>query len=86
MHLVQHGPPVKLRELCSVLCGSLHGRRVWGRVDTWICWLSRCSPETVTILFVNWLYTNTKEKAKKKNAPSIQTLYFVFNKSLPVQL
>ena len=25
------------RELCSMLCGSLVGRGVWGRVNTWIC-------------------------------------------------
>ena len=26
----------------------------------------RCKPETVTILFVNWLYLNKKLKVKKK--------------------
>ena len=30
----QQGPTVQHRELCSVLCGSLDGRRVWGRMDT----------------------------------------------------
>ena len=30
----QQGPTVEHRELCSVLCGSLAGRGVWGRMDT----------------------------------------------------
>ena len=34
-------------ELCSMLCDSLDGRRILGRMDTCI---------------VNWLYSNTKEK------------------------
>ena len=29
----QQGPTVEHRELCSVLCGSLDGRGVWGRMD-----------------------------------------------------
>ena len=69
MHLVQQGPTGEHRELCSILCGSLGGRGVWRRMDSWICWLSRCSPETVTIVFVSWLYAKTKEKAKKKKHP-----------------
>ena len=28
------------KELCSMLCGSLDGRGVWGRMDTCICMLS----------------------------------------------
>ena len=33
----QQGSTVEHRELCSLLCGSLDGRGVWGRVATWIC-------------------------------------------------
>ena len=56
--------PVKLCEfflLCSMLCGSLDGKRAWGRVDTCICMAESfcCPPETVT-LFVNWLHPNTE--------------------------
>ena len=60
----QEGPTVKLEEICSVLCGRLDGRRVWGRMDTCIrtAEFLRCSPETVTTLLVNWLYPNTEEK------------------------
>ena len=31
------GPTVQLRELCSVLYGSLGGRGVWGRMDACVC-------------------------------------------------
>ena len=33
----QQGPPVQHRDLCSVLCDSLDGRGVWGRMDTCMC-------------------------------------------------
>ena len=58
----QQGPTVEHKELCSMLCGSLHGRGVWGRMDTCIGMTEslHCSPETITTLFVNWLYPNTK--------------------------
>ena len=60
----QQGPTVYHRELCSMLCGSLDERAVWGRMDTGVCAESLpCSPETVTILFVNWLHSNIKLKA-----------------------
>jgi len=32
----QQGPTVEHRELCSALRGSLDGRGVRGRMDTWI--------------------------------------------------
>ena len=48
---------------------SLVGREVWGRVDTCICMAESlcCSLETITTLFVNWLYPNTKLKTIFKN-------------------
>ena len=51
-----------------MLFGSLDGRGVWGRIDTCICMAEtlRYLPETITTLFVNWLYPNTKQKVKKK--------------------
>ena len=30
----QQGPTIQHRELCSMSCGSLDGRRVLGRIDT----------------------------------------------------
>jgi len=57
-----------------MLCGSLDGRSVWGRMGTCICMVEslHCSPETVTTLFVNWLYLNTK--SEKAMAPHSRTL------------
>ena len=48
---------------------SLVGREVWGRVDTCICMAESlcCSLETITTLFVNWLYPSTKLKTIFKN-------------------
>ena len=52
----QQGPTVKHRELCSMLYGSLDGRRVWRRMDTCVCMAGSicCSPKTIRIL-LNWL-------------------------------
>ena len=40
---------------CSMLCGSLDGSRVWGRMDTCICLAESlcCPPEAVTMLLIN---------------------------------
>ena len=53
---------VEHRELCAMLCGNLEGSLE--RMDTRICMAEAlsCSPETITVLFVNWLYSNTKLK------------------------
>ena len=51
----QQGLAVGYRELCSMLCGSLDGRGVWGRVDTGtrmaesLC----CPPEAITTLLTD---------------------------------
>ena len=52
----QRGPTVEHRELCSMLCGSLDGRGVWGRMDTCICMAESlcCAPETITTLFIGY--------------------------------
>ena len=57
----QQGPTVFHRELCSMLCGSLDGRGIWGRMETCIRTAEslRCSPETTIKLFVNRAYPNT---------------------------
>jgi len=48
----QQRPTVEHMELCSMLCGSLDGRGVWGRMDTWIRMAESLhySPETITFL------------------------------------
>ena len=45
---------------CPVMV--IYGRGVWGEMDTCMCMTESlcCSSETVTTLFVNWLYPNTK--------------------------
>ena len=52
----QHGPTVQQKELCSILCGSLDGRRVWGRMDTCTCMaeLLCCALETITTLLISY--------------------------------
>ena len=48
----------------QMLCGRLDGRGVGRRMDTCICMAEplQCLPETVTTLFVNWLYPNAEKK------------------------
>jgi len=48
----QQGPTVQHTELCSVLCSSLDGRGVWGRMDTCMCMAESlcCPPDTITTL------------------------------------
>ena len=55
-------------ELCSVLCGSLDDRGVWGRMDTCICMAEsfRCSPETVTTLLISSTPIQNKEFKNKR--------------------
>ena len=58
----QQGPIVKYMELCSMLCASLDGRRIWGRMDTCIpiADFLHCSPETITTLLI--VYTPIQNK------------------------
>ena len=50
----QQGPTVQLRELCLMLSGSLDGRGVVGRMDTWMCMPESLwsSPDTITTLLI----------------------------------
>ena len=68
-------------ELCSMLSGSLDGRKVWG---TCVCMAVsfRCSSETITTLFVNQLYPNTNKKFKKKKRLHVDTLPLAGTKAL----
>ena len=65
----QQGPTVYHRELCFMLCGSVAGRGIEGRMDT--CKSLCCSPETITILLIG--YTPIK-KLEKAMAPHSSTL------------
>ena len=56
-------------ELCSMLCGSLDGRGVWGRTGTCICMAGSlcCPPETIaTLLIRNTPIQNWKWQKKKR--------------------
>ena len=58
-----------LRKLCSILCGSLDGRGVWGRMDTRICIaeLPCCSHKISTTLLIDYTpIQNKKLKDSKK--------------------
>ena len=48
----QQGPIIQHMELCSMLCSSLNGRGVQGKIDTCVCMaeLPPWSPETITLL------------------------------------
>jgi len=45
----QQGPSVQHRELCSVLCTSLDGKGVFGRMDACVCIAESlsCSPDII---------------------------------------
>ena len=62
----QQGPTVEHRELCSMLCGSLDGREVWERMDTYIRMAEslRCSPETITTLLIGFTPIQNKKFLK----------------------
>ena len=60
----QQGPTAECRELCSVLCGSLDGRGVWGTMDTLLCMTLCCTPKATTTVLIS--YTPTQNKMLKK--------------------
>ena len=61
-------------QLCSMLCGSLDGRGVWGSMDACICMTESpcCLPETITTLLIGYTPIQNKKfpKNKKKNTKS----------------
>ena len=71
-------------ELCSILCGGLDGREVWGRMDTCICLIeSLCCPyETIKALLTGYTPVqnkklkkkHTKHKTQKNKKPLSHTL------------
>ena len=68
--MVQQGPTVQHRKLCSMLCGSLDGRGICGRLETCISMAEFlcCPPETVTTLFISCTPIQSK-KLKKTQKP-----------------
>ena len=53
---------------CSMSCGSLEGRGVWGRMDTCIGMAKSlcCPPETITILLISYTPIQNKKFNLKK--------------------
>ena len=51
-----------------MLCVSLDGKGVWGRMDTCICMAKtlHCSLETITTLLIHYTPTQIKSLKKKK--------------------
>ena len=51
-----------------MLCGSLDGRGVWGRIDICICIAESffCPPETITILLIGCTPKQNKKFNKKR--------------------
>jgi len=66
----QQGPTVWHKGFCSMLCGSLDGRGIWGRMDTRIFMAKSlcCPPETITTLLIG--YTPIQNKKFLKNQMS----------------
>ena len=63
----QQGPTVQCIELCSVLCGSLEGREVWGEIAN-----PFKSTEIITTLFIGYTPLQNKE-LKKQYGTSTKT-------------
>ena len=65
-------------EFCSMLCGSLDGKGVWGRMDIYGCICIciaeslHCSPETITTLLIGYTPTQNKKFKIKKCAAQTQ--------------
>ena len=59
----QQRPTVSHRQLCSILCGSLGGRGVWGRTNTHLCTAeSFCCPlETIATLLIPYTPIQNKK-------------------------
>ena len=59
----QQGPSIQHMELCSMSCGSLDGRGVWGRMDTCI-YMSEslcCVSLTITTLLISYTPIGNKK-------------------------
>ena len=43
-------------EFCSMLCGAMDGRGVWGRMETYICLAESlsCSPKIIATLLIGY--------------------------------
>jgi len=70
---------INVMELCLMLCGSLDGRGVQGRMDTCVCVAEsrHCSSETITTLLISCIaIQNKKLKNNRKRSVSLPALFF----------
>ena len=65
-------------ELCSMLCGSLDVRGVWGRMDTRMCTAEslHCSFETNTTLLIGYTPKQKKKLKKEKKQVLLRSRVF----------
>ena len=72
------GPTLQHRELCSMLCGSLDGRGVWGRMDTRMCTAEslHCLFETNTTLLIGYTPKQKKKLKKEKKQVLLRSRVF----------
>ena len=61
-------------------CGSLHGRGVWGRMDTCVCMAESlcCLSETITRLLIGCTPIQHKKVFKRQQKPSIWYYWVYF--------
>ena len=69
-----------------MLCGSLDGREVWGRMDTsiWMAESLHCSPDTITTLLIYKI--NYKIKCKIIQNKKLKKAILTLKNTLPFTL
>ena len=72
----QQGPTIEPRELCSMLCGSLDGRGVRGRMDTCIYMAESlcCPPEIITTFLAGYTPVQNKKFGDLPGGPVVKTM------------
>ena len=66
MFAVKNRKNVLCRELCLVLCGSLDGKGVWGKMDKCICMAESvcCPPQTITTLSTDYQFSSVQSLSR----------------------
>ena len=74
-------------DLCSMLCASLDGRGVWGRMDIWTCMTeSLCSSfETIIKLLISYTPIQNK-KFEKKRIKKVESLIYPYTLHLDASI
>ena len=63
-----------------MLCASLDGKEVWGRMDTCICMAESlcCSSETITTLLVSAIPQNEMKSLNSEKKTSKKSFYLYY--------